>query len=115
VGGLKPRRGEVWYAELDPVVGREQGGRRPALIVSGDAFNSGPAELVLAIAITSTYRAVRWHVPVQPPEGGLRLPSFIKCEDVRSISKERLGRRLGEVTDATMAEVEEILRALLLL
>ena len=113
MGGLTPRRGEVWYADLEPVRGREQGGRRPVLIVSVDGLNAGPADLVLAIAITTTERAIYWHVPVQPPEAGLRLASFIKCENVRSISKERLGRRLGEVSEATMAEVEDILRALL--
>ena len=112
-GGLKPLRGEVWYADLDPVVGREQGGTRPVLIVSTDTVNAGPAELVIALAITSTYRAVPLHVRVQPPEGGLRLPSFIKCEDIRSISKQRLGRQLGVVSDDTMAQVELGLQTLL--
>ena len=110
---MTPRRGEVWYAELGPVRGREQGGRRPVLIVSVDGLNTGPADLVLAIAITSVRRNIVWHVPVDPPDGGLRLPSFIKCEDLRSISTERLGRRLGLVSADTMAHVEEILRALL--
>lgn len=113
MGGVTPKRGEVWYADLEPVVGREQGGRRPVLIVSEDDFNAGHAELVLATAITSTDRGIRRHVFVQPPEGGLRVPCFIKCEDTCSISKGRLGDRLGEVSETTMAQVEEILRALL--
>ena len=112
-GRLSPLRGEVWYADLDPVIGHDQGGRRPVLIVSTDTFGSGPGDLVIALAITSTQRAVRSQVPVHPPEGGLKLASFIKCQDIRSISKKRLGTRLGSVSSNTMAEVSRILRNLL--
>jgi mRNA interferase MazF len=52
-------------------------------------------------------------VPVSPPEGGLTDPSFIKCEDVRSLSKSRLGSYRGRVSPITMAEVEDRLRILL--
>lgn len=113
MGGLNPLRGDVWYADLDPVVGREQGGRRPVLIVSADDLNTGPAELVIALAISSTDRGVVWHTTVHPPEGGLRMVSFVKCEDIRSISKQRLGRRLGAVSGDTMAQVELSLQRLL--
>ena len=113
MGGLKPRRGEVWYADFDPVVGHEQGGTRPGLIISSNTFGAGPADMVIALPITSTDKAVRLHVPVQPPEGGLRVLSFIKCEDIRAISKQRLGRQLGEMSDDTMAQVELILQTLL--
>ena len=112
-GGLNPRRGEVWYADLDPVVGHEQGGRRPVLIVSADHLNAGPAEIVIALAITSIDRGIIWHTPVQPPEGGLRMRSVIMCEDIRAISKQRLGRQLGTVSDDTMAQVEFNLQRLL--
>ena len=83
------------------------------LIVSAGDLNAGPAELVIALPITSTHRAVPWHAPVDPPEGGLRVPSFIKCEDIRSISKQRLGRRRGVVSNDTMAHVGFILQTLL--
>lgn len=106
MGGLKPLRGEVWDADLEPVVGREQGGRRPVLIVSSDHINAGPAELVIAVPITSTERRVPSHVRLSPPEGGLRERSFIKCEDIRSISIQRLGRQLGAVSEDSMAQVE---------
>jgi len=113
MGGLNPLRGDVWYADLDPVVGREQAGRRPVLIVSADVVNAGPAELVIAVPFTRAIRGVPSHVRVDPPEGGLRERSFIKCEDIRSISKERLGRQLGAVSDDTMAQVELSLQRLL--
>src|SRR5580698_2371810 len=80
-----PSRGEVWDLDLDPTVGHEQAGAKPALIVSVNIFNEGPAELVVAIPLTRTLRRVRWHVPVLPPEGGLVAESFIQCENLRAV------------------------------
>jgi mRNA interferase MazF len=110
-----PLRGEIWLVTLDPTIGREQAGTRPALVVSDDLFNQSHAELVVVLPITSKSKGVRSHVPVSPPEGGLAAPSYIKCEDVRSISIQRLGRRLGKVTATTMKEVETRLRIILAL
>ena len=108
-----PLRGEVWMLNFDPTRGHEQAGNRPALIISVDIFNAGPADLVIVLPITSRSKGVRSHVAVKPPEGGLSVASFIKCEDVHSVSKERLHRRLGNVSADTMAEVEDRLRILL--
>jgi mRNA interferase MazF len=108
-----PLRGEIWTIDLDPARGHEQAGTRPALIVSDDVFNSGPAGLVIVLPLTSKPRGVRSHVAVQPPEGGLRAPSFVKCEDVRSVAVERLGRRLGVISPATMEAVVLRLRILI--
>lgn len=63
-----PLRGEVWLADLGVTRGHEQGGRRPVLIFSVDAFNAGPAELVIVIPMTSTIRIVPAHIQVNPPE-----------------------------------------------
>jgi mRNA interferase MazF len=100
-----PLRGEVWMADLDPMRGHEQAGKRPCLVVSANAFNAGPAGLVIVLPLTTKPKAVRSHVAVHPPEGGVRKPSFIKCEDVRSIAVERLDRRLGAVSITTMEAV----------
>jgi mRNA interferase MazF len=108
-----PSRGEVWFVKLDPTTGREQAGNRPALVISVDVFNHGPAELIVVLPITSKAKGVLFHVQVQPPEGGLTTPSFIKCEDVRSVSKQRLIKKLGSVSNRTMDEVEDRLRILL--
>lgn len=113
MGGLKPKRGQVWYAQFGPVVGHEQGGWRPALIVSHDIVNLGPGERVIAVPFTTTDRGNPWHVEVRPPEGGLSRRSFARCEDVRSLSQLRVDRELGAVSDATMAEVEDVLRDLM--
>lgn len=108
-----PSRGEVWDLNLDPIIGREQAGTRPALILSANIFNEGPADLLVVIPMTRTARKVRWHVPVQPPEGGLVAESFIQCENVRSVSKQRIKRLRGRVSESTLREVEDRVRILL--
>lgn len=109
----QPSRGEIWMVDLDPSKGHEQAGRRPGLVVSVDLFNQGPAELVVVIPITSRRKDIPFHVPVQPPEGGLRKTSYLKCEDIRSLSTARLANRLGRVSRETMAQVEDRLRILI--
>ena len=109
----EPSRGEVWDLQFDPVIGHEQSGSRPALILSEDLFNEGPAGMVVVAPITRLARKVRWHVPVAPAEGGLSTESFIQCEDVRSVSKGRLKRRRGRVPSPVMQQVEDRLRILL--
>ena len=110
-----PLRGEIWLANFNPTVGHEQSGTRPALILSFDAFNRGPAGLVVAIPLTTVAKNIPLHVRVTPPEGGLAAVSYIKCEDVRSLSKSRFLRRWGRVDDATMRLVEDRIRILLAL
>ena len=113
MSNAEPSRGDVWDLSLDPTLGHEQAGVRPALVVSVDIFNEGPAELVVVIPITRTQRRVRWHVQVSPPEGGLVSESFIQCENVRSVSKTRFKRLRGRVSANTMLQVEDRLRILL--
>lgn len=108
-----PSRGEIWEVDLNPTRGHEQAGLRPALVVSVDMFNHGPAELVVVAPITTTARGIPFHVPVVPPEGGVKRPSFIKCEDVRSVSRDRLVARWGSVYVGTMEAVADRLRILL--
>lgn len=110
---MSPARGEVWRAELDPVRGREQAGERPILVVSTDTFNRGPADLAVILPLTTARKKVRWHVEVSPPEGVVAAVSFVKCEDVGSISKDRLSERWGEVSEDVMRAVEDRLRILL--
>ncbi len=106
-------RGEVWLVNLSPTRGHEQAGRRPVLIISADPFNHGPAELVVTVPLTTRDRGIPLHVRVEPPDGGLKEASFVKCEDVRSVSTERLERRLGTVSARALANVEDRIRILL--
>jgi mRNA interferase MazF len=82
-------------------------------VISVNGFNCGPAGLVVIIPMTTKAKGIPFHVEVDPPEGGVDCPSFIKCEDVRSIAKERLVERFGRIGDTTLAEVEDRLRILL--
>ncbi len=109
----EPSRSEIWMVDLSSGKGHEQAGRRPGLVASVDLFNHGPAGLVVIVPLTSRAKGIPFHVPVDPPEGGLDRRSFIKCEDIRSISKVRLVEMCGTVSKSTMAEVEARLRILL--
>jgi len=109
----EPSRGEIWTVNLAPTVGPERTGSRPAVLLSVDRFNHGPAGLVVVLPLTSKAKGIPFHVQVSPPEAGLKRPSLVKCEDVRSVSKERLGRRWGRVSAQTMAAIEDRVRILL--
>lgn len=113
LAGDHPRRGEVWYAYLDPIVGREQSGRRPVLVISDDLLNSGPSELVIVLPVTSRIRGIPSHIEVNDGEGGLDRPSAIMCEAVRSISRQRLRTRLGVIEKSVLTAVERALVILL--
>ena len=109
-----PHRGEIWTADLNPIRGHEQAGQRPVLIVSTDVFNQGPAGLVFVVPLTRTDRRIPLHVPIEPPEGGVTARSFILCDGLRSISRDRLGSAAwGAVSPATLRLVEDCLRILL--
>lgn len=108
-----PSRGEIWLVDLDPTRGHEQAGRRPCVVISVDPFNQGPADLVVVLPLTTRAKGIPFHVAVVPPEGGLKERSFVKCEDVRSVAKERFARWWGRVSAETLAAVEDRLRILL--
>jgi mRNA interferase MazF len=108
-----PSRGEIWQVDLDPTRGHEQAGKRPGLVISVDTFSHGPAGLVVLVPLTTRERGIPLHVRVEPRTTGLREVSFAKCEDVRSVSRERLLQRVGQVPDETLAAIEDRLRMLL--
>lgn len=102
---MAPRQGEVWRLDLGSTRGHEQAGERPALVLSVDKFNAGPAGLVIVVPLTTVDKRQPLHVRIEPPEGGVREPSFIKAEDVRSVSTGRLLERWGTVALPTMRAV----------
>lgn len=108
-----PTYGDIWLVDFGNPVGHEQGFQRPAIVVSRDDFNAGPTELVVVVPATTKQRNTPLHVVVTPPEGGFRQVSYIKCEDVRSISQDRLISRWGQVTPATLLAVSLRLRHLM--
>lgn len=110
-----PARGDVWDIELDPIVGHEQGGRRPAVVLSHNSINRGPSEVVIVVPMTTKHRpqldAIRVAVP--PPEGGVAEMSYVIPDQLRAVSTRRLISRRGRLTDKTLADVEDRVRIVL--
>ena len=90
-----PRRGEIHLVDLDPVLGSEQAGRRPFLVLSIGAMNQASADLAIGIPLTTTNRSSRLHVRIEPDERGLRRVSYAMPEMVRSVSTLRFRRLIG--------------------
>jgi len=109
----RPRRGDVWWADLDPVRGHEQGGRRPAVVVSADRQNRSRIGLVIACPLTRSEAPRKLYLTIDPPEANLTFRSFVLVDHVRSISVERLGARIGRVNPGTLRLIEDHLRQLL--
>jgi mRNA interferase MazF len=109
-----PSRGEIWLANLDPTRGHEQAGTRPVLIVSTNSFNHGPADLAFVLPLTTKNRRNALHISVAVPEGAVIATSYIMCDSLRCIARERLGPRAwGRISNQTMEQVEDRLRILL--
>jgi mRNA interferase MazF len=102
---ISARQGEVWDADLDPVVGREQPGTRPVVVISIDTFGAGPSDLVVVVPCTTTPMSPSFHVCLRPPVGGLDRVTYAMPERVRSISRVRLRRRRGWVSPEDVAEI----------
>ena len=110
---LQPSRGQVWRANLSPTTGHETRGIRPCLIITVDQFNHGPADLVVVLPFTTKEKGIPFHILVSPPEGGLSERSFIKCEELRCISKQRLVEYMGDVSASSIEEASDYVRILL--
>ncbi|MDO8914806.1 MAG: type II toxin-antitoxin system PemK/MazF family toxin [Coriobacteriia bacterium] len=106
-----PVRGEIYWAEMDPVVGHEQGGRRPVLVVQNDAGNEfSPTTIVAAITRARPRRPYPFMVPL--PATALASASVVNCAQLRTVDRSRLqDGRLATLDAATMARVDEALRA----
>lgn len=102
------RRGDVYYADLSPVVGSEQGGVRPVLIVQNDMGNMH-SPTVIAAAITSRHDKAKLptHIELGCGGSGLAKDSVVLLEQVRTIDKRRLRERMGEVGSEQMHEIDE--------
>jgi mRNA interferase MazF len=100
------RRGDVIVAELSPVAGHEEGGRRPVLVLSPAPYNAWPIGMAIVAPITSANRRLRHHVPIGK-ESGLERDSYVMPEYVRAISQQRMAERpLGAAPQPTVEQVE---------
>lgn len=106
------KRGDVYTANLDPVIGSEQGGFRPVIIIQNDLGNlHAPTVIVIPLTSSAGKPALPTHVSIRESEGGLRRPSTALCEQVRTVEKTRLKRRLGSLAPGTLKAVDRALRA----
>lgn len=110
---MTPARGDVWLVDFGTPVGREQAGRRPAVVVSADALNEGPAGAVVVVPLTTAHRGLPSHIEIDPETSGLGEVSYAKCEDMKSISSERLIAHLGRVVPDVLFAMGRALRFLL--
>lgn len=107
---MSVKRGEIYYADLSPVVGSEQGGIRPVLIVQNDIGNRH-SPTVIAAAITSRQDKNRLptHIEVRADKCGLARDSIVLLEQIRTIDKKRLGDKMGELDLNSMNKVDTAL------
>ena len=82
-------------------------------MISDDPYNYGPAQKHIVLPVTSRDKGIPYHLTIAPPEGGLRLGSYVMCDDIRSVSRERLIERLGKVSAPIMRSVRDCLETLL--
>jgi len=109
------RRGEIWYVDWSPGRGSEQTGLRPAVVIQTDAANRNPHyPNTVVLTVSTKGKAVPFHVPVNPSgENGLLEKSYVKCEQILTISKERLIRRVGNLDDEGIEAIEAAIRLVL--
>jgi len=105
---LNIRRGDIYYADLSPVVGSEQGGLRPVLIIQNDVGNRY-SPTVFAAAITSRLSKSRLptHIDIYADKVGLTKDSVVLLEQIRTIDKQRLKEKMGHLDDRIMSEVND--------
>ena len=102
------RRGDIFYADLSPVIGSEQGGLRPVLIVQNDVGNKySPTVIAAAITSRMTKSKLPTHIDVFGEKVGLSKDSVILLEQIRTIDKKRLKEKMGHLDNDVMNEVNE--------
>lgn len=104
------KRGDIYYADLSPVIGSEQGGVRPVVIIQNDVGNRY-SPTVIAAAITSQHNKAKLptHINVGAQGCGLAKDSVVLLEQVRTIDKQRLGEKMGTLDNGAMTQIDKAL------
>ncbi len=101
------KRGDIYYADLSPVVGSEQGGMRPVLIVQNDTGNRHSHTVIAAAVASRTGKArLPTHIEISAQSFGLSRDSVILLEQIRTIDKSRLRERMGKLDEKAMSQVD---------
>lgn len=104
------KRGEIFYADLSPVIGSEQGGIRPVIIIQNDIGNRySPTVIVAAITSQINKAKLPIHVEISSEEYGLNRDSVVLLEQIRTLDKRRLKEKIGHMTEADMKKVNKAL------
>ena len=104
------KKGDLYFADLSPVVGSEQGGVRPVLVVQNDVGNKYSPTIIVAAVTSPTSKAkLPTHVELTASQGGLSKNSVVLLEQLRTIDKQRLKERIGSLSDSQMPVVDAAL------
>ncbi|MBS5927307.1 MAG: type II toxin-antitoxin system PemK/MazF family toxin [Clostridium sp.] len=104
------KRGDIFYADLSPVIGSEQGGIRPVIIMQNDIGNRySPTVIVAAITSQINKAKLPTHVEISSEEYGLNRDSVVLLEQIRTLDKRRLKEKIGHMTDSDMEKVNKAL------
>jgi len=104
------KRGDIFYADLSPVIGSEQGGIRPVIIIQNDIGNKySPTVIVSAITSQINKAKLPTHVEISSEEYGLNRDSVVLLEQIRTLDKKRLKEKIGHMTDSDMKKVNRSL------
>lgn len=104
-------RGDIRWADLNPVRGHERAGRRPVLVLSHDVFND-KSGTVIAVAMTSQEPRAGFPLTLESHAVGLSKKSWVKISQVRTLSTDRIGKRIGRASDEELSKVVEGLNEL---
>ena len=108
---MNVHRGDIYYADLSPVVGSEQGGIRPVLIVQNDVGNRfSPTVIAAAITSRKDKTDLPTHIRLQAVGSGLAKDSIVLLEQIRTLDKQRLRERMGQLDEASMNRVDQALQ-----
>jgi mRNA interferase MazF len=105
-------RGDIRWADLNPVRGREQAGRRPVLVLSHDVFNERSGT-VIAVAMTSQEPRASFPLTLESKATGLTKRSWVKISQIRTLSVDRIGRRIAHASEEELARVVQGLNEIL--
>lgn len=103
------KKGDLYFADLSPVVGSEQGGVRPVLVVQNDVGNKYSPTIIVAAVTSQSKAKLPTHVELAATQGGLSKNSVVLLEQLRTIDKQRLKERIGTLSEAQIPSVNEAL------
>ncbi len=107
---MNVKRGEIYYADLSPVIGSEQGGLRPVLIVQNDVGNKYSPTVIAAAITSQKYKTqLPTHISVNANNCGLQKDSVVLLEQVRTLDKKRLKERMGNLPQTEMNKIDKAL------